>query len=41
MHARVDRIQPSNAAGGARIDYDVSLENGKHGVVPARMLRAS
>ncbi len=39
VRARVNRVQHSNGPGGPRIDYDVSLENGKRGVVPARMLR--
>ena len=38
--ARVSRIQQSNGPGGPRIDYDVILENGRRGIVPARMLRA-
>jgi hypothetical protein len=38
VRGRVTRIRPG--AGGA-LDYDVSLENGQRGIVPARMLRAA
>ncbi|WP_374575625.1 hypothetical protein [Phenylobacterium sp.] len=36
--AKVTRIYP--AGGGGEMQYDVSLVNGKRGIVPARMLRA-
>lgn len=37
--AKVTRIYPAGA--GGQIEYDVALANGKRGIVPARMLRAS
>jgi len=37
--ARVTRIYPARSSG--QIEYDVSLANGKRGIVPARMLRSA
>lgn len=36
----VNKIHYRNGPKGTQIDYDVSLENHKRGIVPARMLRA-
>lgn len=39
IRGRVTRIHQSAGAQGPRLDYEVVLDNGQHGVVPARMLR--
>ena len=39
VRARVNAIKSANGPQGPVLAYDVSLANGKHGVVPARMLR--
>lgn len=40
VRARVNQVRRVNGPGGPEISYDVSLENGKRGIVSARMLRA-
>lgn len=40
IRARVNQVRTGQGPGGPEISYDVSLDNGKRGVVPARMLRA-
>jgi hypothetical protein len=40
IRARVIQVRQVDGPRGPEIRYDVSLENGKRGVVPARMLRA-
>ncbi len=39
VRGRVDRIRQVSGANGPEFAYDVRLDNGKRGVLPARMLR--
>lgn len=39
--ARVTRIRETQGRNGPELAYDVQLDNGKRGIVPARMLRAA
>lgn len=40
VRAKVNRVRQVKGRAGPELAYDVSLDNGKHGLVPARMLRA-
>ena len=40
VRAKVNRIRQVKGRDGLELAYDVSLDNGKRGLVPARMLRA-
>lgn len=40
VRARVNAVRQVNGGNGPELAYDVQLDNGKRGVVPARMLRA-
>lgn len=40
IRARVNQVRQVQGRNGPELAYDVSLDNGKRGVVPARMLRA-
>ncbi len=40
IRAKVNRVRQVKGRNGPELAYDVSLENGKRGLVPARMLRA-
>jgi hypothetical protein len=39
VRGRVTRLRQTQGAGGAAFDYEVTLDNGQRGVLPARMLR--
>ncbi len=41
VRGRVSRIRQVKGAKGPELNYDVNLENGQRGVLPARMLRAA
>ena len=41
VRGRVSRIREVNGAKGRELNYDVNLENGQRGVLPARMVRAA
>ncbi len=41
VRGRVSRIRQVNGAKGPELNYDVNLENGQRGVLPARMIRAA
>jgi hypothetical protein len=40
VRGRITKLRYSNGANGPEVSYDVSLDNGKRGTVPAGMLRA-
>lgn len=40
VRARITGIRHSNGPAGPQVSYDVSLDNGQRGIVPASMLRA-
>jgi hypothetical protein len=40
IRAKVNRVRQVKGRIGPELAYDVSLDNGKRGLVPARMLRA-
>ncbi|MBL8701655.1 MAG: hypothetical protein JNK67_24960 [Alphaproteobacteria bacterium] len=40
VRARVTGIREARRPDGSRLEYDVSLDNGRRGIVPAAMLRA-
>ena len=39
VRGRVEKIRPVAGSDGSRVEYDVRLENGQRGILPARMLR--
>ena len=41
IKARVNKVTQLTGPRGPEVAYDVSLENGKRGIVPSRMLRPS
>jgi len=41
VRGRVTKIRQVNGAKGAELNYDVNLDNGRRGVLPARMVRAA
>ena len=41
IKARVNKVTQLTGPRGPQVAYDVSLENGKRGIVPSRMLRPS
>ena len=40
IRAKVNAVRQVKGRNGPELAYDVSLDNGKRGLVPARMLRA-
>jgi hypothetical protein len=39
LRGRIDKIRRTSGANGSELEYDVRLDTGKRGIVPARMLR--